>query len=120
MRAITTNHVLGPNNFRLAGVFPALRNQLVRIIFSQITPEQAIIDLGTLALRGFRLFFREMSQLDGDGVIARGVVVTVVRYAKRFGHHRSFNAKRVFGVFLDVVQEESFNTALMKDDLLKT
>jgi hypothetical protein len=61
-----------------------------------------------------------MSQLDGDGVIVRGVVVTVVRYAKRLGHHRSFNAKSVFGVFFDVVQEKSFNPALMQDDLLET
>jgi hypothetical protein len=78
MCAITSNHIFRMYDFRLAFLLFTLIDQVICIVFCEITPEQPIIHRRTLTLRWLRFFFRQMAQLHSDGVIIWRVVVAVV------------------------------------------
>lgn len=117
MCSITADHVFRLYNLLLALIILTLANQILCIVFSKVTPIQSILHILPLLLCGPCLFLAQMSQVYRYGI---SIFIFNQRFInrKRFGKDTTRN--RDIAVFLDMVEEESFDAALVEDYLMET
>jgi hypothetical protein len=113
--SVAAHHVLGFHRLCAVLSLPASCNQVRCVIVCQVTFEQAVTGCRIVGLRRGCVMFRQVPQLNSDGVIAgRMVIAEIVVYTERLRHHGTFDMKRVVRVFLDVIEEEAFNAPLVQ------
>ena len=108
--------------YRFACSWPGctLANQVILVVLGyQVASEKSIVDLATANLLFWRGFLvAQVSQRHGDGIRRLVVNLGLVNY-KGLGQDAALHLDGAFRVFLDVVEEETLDAALVEDDLLK-
>lgn len=118
---VTTDYIFGVYDFCLPGLRLALAGQVIFVIIllCEVASKEPVRHLAgaCLLLRG-GLFLGEVLECDLDGVTLIGVQLGLVD-RQGCGQDTALDLDGVFGMLLDVVEEEALDAALVEDYLLE-
>lgn len=117
VRPITPNHIFRLYTLHFPLMILTLANQILRIVFSKITSKQPILYILPPLLCGHCLFLAQMSQLYRYGIRIR---IFHQRFIDVEGFGKDATRHFDIAVLFDVIEEETFDAALVEDYLLES